>query len=476
MKLRFLPRQLLPQRLASQFVLLLLLALVVGQLIIGVVIYRQHNDVVGAINRRDVGERIFTAVRLLQQSPTSQHNQVLGAVSSDEISFWLSTQPEIEPQPDAEQDFLFIRHLTRVLQPWGVGEVFVLIKPLEAQPPLATQIQQQLLIQPDGAVRHSLRKFKQRRRAQPGWLSATLKLPDGRWLNVVGDVTRRPPLIPRENWLSMALMAALLIAVVLFMVRRITRPLRQLQQAAERLGRGETVAPLAEQGPQDLRQTSHAFNLMNQRLQRYVSDRTTMLAALSHDLRTPITTLRLRAELMDDEALQAAFLNTLNEMQAMTEATLAFVREEATGEPTQQVDIAALLATVCDDLSDIGKPVSFSEHPALFYSCRPVAIKRCITNLVENAVKYGERAEVSLQSDAQQLTIQICDQGPGIPEDSIAELFKPFVRLESSRNQETGGVGLGLAITRSIARNHGGDVRLENRPQGGIVATLSLPF
>lgn len=469
-----------PQRLASQFVVLLLLALLVGQLITGVVLFQQHNDVVGAINRRDVGERIFAAMRLLQQSEPQHHTKVLEAVSSKEISFWLSEQPDVEPVPDAEQDFLFTRHLKRVLAPWGIDTVFVLTKPVQAphdtHQHYPRHIKEKVVIRPDGTVSHTVRQYHHKRGPQPGWLSATIQLPNGQWLNVVGDVTRRPPLIPVENWLSMGLMALLLIVVVLFMVSRITRPLRQLQQAAERLGKGEAVEPLTLSGPHDIQQTSHAFNLMNARLQRYVSDRTTMLAALSHDLRTPITTLRLRAELMDDEVLQAAFLKTLNEMQAMTEATLAFVREEASGEPTQHVDIVALVETVCDDLIDIGKPVQFQEREPYFYHCRPVAIKRCVMNLVENAVKYGEKATVSIEWHEQALSIFVMDHGPGIPEDKIESLFKPFVRLDESRNQQTGGVGLGLAITRSIARNHGGDVTLINREEGGILATLSLPL
>jgi signal transduction histidine kinase len=273
----------------------------------------------------------------------------------------------------------------------------------------------------------------------------------------------------------MAVMAALLSLIVIVMVRRITRPMAALAASAERLGRGEVVPALAESGPLDIRQTTRAFNRMGGRLQRFVQDRTRMLAAISHDLRTPITTLRLRAEFVEDEETRAKILETLDEMQRMTEATLAFAREEAAAEDTRTVDLAALVDSVCADLADLGQDVAFAGPERAPYACRPVSLKRAVRNLIENAVAYGERARVTLEPVADSFRIVIEDDGPGIPEAEFERAFAPFVRLEESRSPETGGIGLGMAIARSIVRGHGGDITLANRQVGGLRAVIHLP-
>jgi signal transduction histidine kinase len=270
-------------------------------------------------------------------------------------------------------------------------------------------------------------------------------------------------------------MAVAISLIVALMIRRMTRPMADLAAAAERLGRGEAVPPVPERGPEDVRQTTRAFNRMHGRLQRFVQDRTRMLAAISHDLRTPLTSLRLRAEFVDDEETRTKILETLEEMERMTEATLAFAREEARREDTRTVDLAALVESLCEDLRDLDMDVTYSGPPSLLYPCRSVSVKRALRNLIENAVIYGERARVTLARADQELSIAIEDDGPGIPEADFERVFAPFVRLEESRSQETGGIGLGMAIARSIVRGHGGDITLANRPEGGLRVTIHLP-
>jgi signal transduction histidine kinase len=274
-------------------------------------------------------------------------------------------------------------------------------------------------------------------------------------------------------------MAVALFVIVTFMVRRLTRPMAELAVAAERLGRGEAVPPVPERGPADVRETTRAFNRMHARLQRFVQDRTRMLAAISHDLRTPITSLRLRAEFIDDEEIRGKILETLDDMQRMAEATLAFAREEAAQEDTRAVDLAALTDSVCADLADMGQDVTFAGAPRSHYLGRTSSLKRALRNLIENAVTYGRRARVALEAGDHEWRIVIEDDGPGIPEADFERVFAPFVRLEESRNPETGGVGLGMAISRSIVRGHGGDIALANRrgPHGieGLRVTIRLP-
>jgi signal transduction histidine kinase len=249
-----------------------------------------------------------------------------------------------------------------------------------------------------------------------------------------------------------------------------------LAAAAERAGRGEAVAPLPEVGPLDIRQTTRAFNRMHDRLQRFVQDRTRMLAAMSHDLRTPITSLRLRAEFIEDEEIKAKVLETPEEMQRMTEATLAFAREEAAAEDTRTVDLAALVESVVADLADLGQEVAFAPADRLPYACRPLGIKRALRNLIENAVRYGKRARLRLERGPDSLRITIDDDGPGIAAADAERVFQPFVRLEESRSAATGGIGLGLSIARSIIRGHGGEIDLLNRAEGGLQAVVTLPL
>ena len=214
---------------------------------------------------------------------------------------------------------------------------------------------------------------------------------------------------------------------------------------------------------------------MQRRLAAYLRERTSVLAAMSHDLKTPVTRLKLRAELLGDSALRVKFTRDLEELEAMVGATLDFLQGTAGAEAAQPVDMAALLASLQADLSEVGGKVSIEGQPLLPYTGQPAALKRCLRNLAENAVKYGQRAQIVVEDGPQSLQIEVRDHGPGIPPEELERVFEPFYRLEGSRNRDTGGTGLGLTIARSIAHAHGGALTLQNRAEGGLVARLSLP-
>ena len=267
---------------------------------------------------------------------------------------------------------------------------------------------------------------------------------------------------------SVAVLAALA-------VRALTRPLAVLAEAASELGRDIRRPPLAETGPLEVRRAAYAFNTMQERLIRYIEDRNRILAALSHDLKTPITRLRLRTELLDDAALREKFLADLDDMQRMAQASLDFLRGGEDSEPIAPVDINALLESSQEDAEDTGHAVSITGTANQPFCCRPLALKRCLTNLVDNALKYGQRAEMVVTDTPTRLTLVVRDRGPGIPAAELERVFEPFYRLESSRSRDTGGTGLGLSIARNIARAHGGELTLRNHPQGGLEAVLELP-
>ncbi|GLK70126.1 HAMP domain-containing histidine kinase [Ancylobacter dichloromethanicus] len=308
-----------------------------------------------------------------------------------------------------------------------------------------------------------------------GGMGLAVQLKDGSWLNSAFSKKMANSMLTARSLISLAVTAIVLSLCAAFIARTMTKPMRRLAAAAEALGRGESVAPLQEKGPDDLRHTAVAFNLMQSRLQRFVEDRTRMLAAIGHDLRTPITSLRLRAEFVADDETREKMLDTLDELRAMTEATLAFSREQATEEVTRNVDLTALVGSLCDDLVELGHEITCTEGPKISYRCRPDALKRAVRNLVENAVRYGERARVSLRTTPQAIEIVIEDDGPGIPPEIVERAFEPFFRIEHSRNRTTGGIGLGLSISRNMVRHHGGDIILANTGHG-LRATISLPY
>jgi signal transduction histidine kinase len=313
-----------------------------------------------------------------------------------------------------------------------------------------------------------------------GVVVAGLKLPDGHWLNMsIQTPTPRP-------WHSANFLAAFLLmtgaaaGLTLWAVRRLVAPVATLAAAAERLGRDVNAAPLPEDGPAEVATAAAAFNVMAGRMRRLLADRNFMLAAISHDLRTPITRLKLRAEFMEDDEQRRKMLADLDELEAMVSATLALGRDTAADEALSPVDLVELVRTVLDETADArpdaAERLGYAGPDHLTIHARPFALKRALTNLVSNAVKYGDSARVSLtESDGHAVALAVEDEGPGIPPEEMERLFQPFQRLETSRNRETGGQGLGLTIARNILRAHGGEVTIGNRPGGGARALVTLP-
>lgn len=267
----------------------------------------------------------------------------------------------------------------------------------------------------------------------------------------------------------------LAVLVSLYAVSRVTRPLALFASAARALGRDIRRHPLPETGPTEVRRAAEAFNLMQRRLVRFLDSRLHMLTAISHDLRTPLTRLRLRAELLDDENVRRQINADLDEMDAMLKGTLSYLRGEARGEQVQAVDVDALVQTIAADAQELGQPVSCTTSGSSAYPARPHALRRCLDNLVQNALRYGGSAQITVEERPGALTIRVADRGPGLPESELERVFEPFYRTERSRNRETGGTGLGLAIARDIAEAHGGTLRLANRSSGGLEAIISLP-
>ena len=303
----------------------------------------------------------------------------------------------------------------------------------------------------------------------------TVRFPDGDAVTYrVGRMPGGAPL-PRNLFFNLTLLVLLLVIVLYLAARNITRPLSELAHAADSVGRDtRAVPPLAERGARELRDAARAFNTMQDRLHRYLDSRTRVLAAMSHDLKTPLTRLRLQVETLDNPAMQARIGRELDEMESMVREALALFRGLDDGEPASALDVDALLAQIRDEFHDMGATVTITGHALRPLTAKPQALKRCLTNLIANAVKFGTRADIHIE-DGADLVLRVRDRGPGIPEEELERVFEPFYRLESSRNRDSGGTGLGLSIARDIAQAHGGALLLANMPAGGLEATLRLP-
>lgn len=306
-----------------------------------------------------------------------------------------------------------------------------------------------------------------------GPFTASLKLEDGRWATV------EPPRGLLSPWqqrllLTLALSLLLLAPLVWWFARRLTRPIRAFAAAAERLGADPEAEPLVPAGPTEVRTAIAAFNGMQASIKAHMRRRTQTVAAIAHDLRTPLTRLRFRAEQAPD-ALRAKMAADVEEMDHLIGQAMAFARGDEGVERRETLDLAAIAADCAHDFADTGAEVVFSGASRLPIQGDPVALRRTVGNLIDNAVKFAGAARVTARRKGDQAVIEIEDDGPGLPEAALETVFEPFERLEPSRNRRTGGSGLGLAVARQAARAHGGDVVLENRPTGGLIARLSLP-
>ena len=463
--------RMVPKSLVGRLTLLLLLALVIAQ---GFAVFLFAGERIAAVrhaHRDNVILRAGTVARLLQDTPRALHGAIVAAASTELVQFSLTREPLVGELGTGKRVAAIAYDLSVALD---VGRERVRVAPLWKR-----------FRRDDGSegrwrfADHDHDETRDHyhgpRRWRRHWFIASVAMQDGRWLNVaVGP----PPGAPPWGWtfvLSFLLSALGVAIVAVLMGRRISKPMRSLATAADRLGRGEEVGDLPEAGPLETRSTVRAFNLMRARLDRFVRDRTAMLAAISHDLRTPITSLRLQAEFVEDEETRTKIIAALDEMQRMTEDTLAFIREDMRQEETRTVDLYALIDSVAADLADLGHEIAVPESGQVLIACRPVALRRAFRNLLENAGAYGVRARARITQDDAQLRIVIEDEGPGIPEADLERVFGPFVRLDESRSRDMGGAGLGLAIARTIVRSHGGDIRLENREEGGLRATVALP-
>ena len=431
--------RLLPRSLFGRLILLMAGGLILAQLIGAAMHMAERQRMISTTINAEFAQRVAAVYRAIDNQPSSERSRLAQLLSSPRQQLSIESSSPITLEIDSvENEFL-----QRVRQALGMT---ITLKPVVIP--------------------------------RPGIFSFDLylKLTAGDWLRIRGQAPQEIIASPLHHFMTLGLMLFLVFILVWLAVRMTVRPLTDLAKAARALGDDLKSPPLPENGPLEVRAAAQAFNSMQQRIRSGIEERERFLAAVSHDLKTPVTRLRLRSEMLDDPGLRERFVRDLDEMQGMLGSALDFLHGKAVDEDIQRLDLTALLESMVDDYADIGENIRLQAPESLLLEGRPQALRRAIGNLIDNGLKYGSKVSVEAVQDSGTLRITIDDAGPGLPEHELERVFEPFYRLESSRSRETGGVGLGLAIVRQIARGHGGDVVLENRAGGGLRAILSLPL
>jgi signal transduction histidine kinase len=435
----------------------IILVAVVILLCAGAAVFYLYSQAEG---RRDIAsamaDRIFSVVDLIEGLPPEQRPAVLRAMSSRWMQASVRSRPPRVLDEEPPDYARFTNQVRQQLQALADRSVVIGVSD-----------------KPFGGWRRGRDDERWRDRKT---LVVAAQLADANWL--VFRVPLRAPRLLREHHMIIVIVGAALVILffAIWAAHRVTRPLARFAEAADRLGVDLRAPPLPENGSRELRKAARAFNRMQDRLRRLIDDRTMMLAAISHDLRTVLTRLTLRAEFIDDPQQREKAVADIDEMRAMLDASLSFARDDTAEEGRTGVDLSSLLQSICDDLADSGGKAAYDGPARLPYWSQPIALRRAFTNLIGNAVKYGAEAEVTASGSGEEgIVVEIADKGPGIPAEMREQVFAPFFRLEGSRSRETGGNGLGLSVARSIVRRHGGDITLHDRNGGGLLLRVRLP-
>lgn len=453
-------KRLIPDSVASRTLLVLIIGLTVSHVLSIAFYFSDRTSELLFYGGEHVGERIATIDRLIENSARTERQRLVELADNGKLHVIWSEESAVEPGSDQKWE-------TKILRD-------ALIAHLGERAKRALKVQYTDHVESPVWMKHAEQAHAGTRLGET--FLASLQLSDGSWLNFAAPKESPQPFWTVRFVLSLLVMLLAVVVLSALIVRHLTRPLAVFSQAAHRLGLDVNAPPLHEDGPSEVRQATRAFNQMQHRLRRFVEDRTQMVAAIAHDLGTPITRLRLRAEFIEDEQEKQRVLADLEDMERMVFATLSFARDDASSEPRAVVDLNSLIQRVHDSSIDMGQSVTVTlgTNPVPF-NCQPVAFRRALTNLIDNAVKYGQSAQVQLNEAGQRIQIRIDDNGPGIPDNRRADVFKPFYRIEESRSRDTGGTGLGLTVARTIIHAHGGDIVLRNRPEGGLRVEITLP-
>jgi signal transduction histidine kinase len=466
-------RRFLPQTLPVWVLLIVIAGLLISQVATLYIVSRDRaaaNDVVDLYRLND---RAFSLVQLMHDATPEERKATASGLFNATYALTVSDTPAVTSSIAGDDELAELEDiLVGRLSKFGITDARVRRDPAtqEADAPGGVvpnkdvgQVERDLLV--------LAADF-----AQSDKLTASLRFADGQWLNFTEPITPVGPILSFDSLPLYSLIAGLVIVMSIWSLRRLTAPYRMMETAVTRIGNDLKSPPIAETGSREIRAAAKAVNAMQVRLRDYVEDREHLAAALAHDLRTPLTRMRLRLELLRKSPAREALAHDLADIEDIASSVIDFAKFEVTEEKAERIDFWSLVESIADGFEEISFDHDGTRPRGLICVARPVALKRCVTNLVQNAVTYGKKAHLSLERSQDTITLAIRDEGPGIPQAQIDAVFGSFVRLEQSRNRQTGGLGLGLTIARNIARAAGGDVSLTNHPGGGLLTQLRLPL
>ncbi len=463
-------RRFLPETLPAWVLLILIAGLLVTQVTTLTIVSRDRRSSAEILELYRLNDRALSLVKLLAPASPAERGRLAAGLTNPVFPVDVSSEPLIDTSipPDdtfAEMEDILVDRLAQ----YAVADARIRRDlPDDAVKRRAARIDGNM-----GDVQRGLVRVA-RRFAHTDRLTAAIRFKDGQWLNFSMPMTPLGPVLTVQSAALYIAIALVVVALSIWALRRLTAPYRMLEAAVWRLGRDLKGPPLPEAGSREYRSAAHALNSMQAQLREYVEDREHLAAALAHDLRTPLTRMRLRLELVDDPAVRDPLMNALGEIDAIAGSVIDFARMQYGEEEPEPVDMWSLVAALADGYPQIAFDPPETAR-GLVCRARPTALRRCIDNLFGNAVAYGGSASVSLSLEGGTIVLVVADSGPGIPEAQLEAVMRPFVRVDSSRNRNTGGSGLGLTIASTFAREMGGSLILRNGEDGGLRAELRLP-
>lgn len=466
-------KRFLPQSLPSWILLILIAGLLITQFATLSIVSRdraENNDVLELFR---LSERANTLAKVLYAAPPAERKRLASTLSNAANPLSLSEQPVIT-SPIAADDSLAELEDLLVARLSDFGVTDARIRHVSAQSTENAVASPETADADQGVIERRLSDLAEDFSQSDG-LAASIKFSDGQWLNFVTPIAPVNPIFTAQTLPLIGSVAAVVIAMSIWAMRRLTAPYSALERAVKRIGEDIKSPPLPEHGSSEYRSAARAVNAMQAQLREYVADREQLAAALAHDLRTPLTRIRLRLELLRKSPLRQSLMLDLSDIEAISRSVIDFATYEIVDEEQEKIDFWSLVDSIADNYPQVHFDKTSLTSRGLVCVGRPIALRRCITNLVDNAVTYGGKAHLSLAQSGSDIRLTIRDEGPGIPQAKLDEVFQPFRRVESSRNRQTGGFGLGLTIARNIARRCGGDIKLENDARGGLKAELRIP-
>jgi signal transduction histidine kinase len=466
-------RRFLPQTLPAWILLIVIGGLLISQIATFALVSRDRADANDVLELYRLNERAFSLVKLLSTAQNEEERRkIAAALVNSSYALTISENPVVTSAVAPDDTLAELEDvMTGRLAKFGVIDARVRRDPA-ASPGMAggepvedvdiSDVERDLLSLGAGF-------------AESEKLTASIQFADGKWLNFTTPVAPTEPILSNESLPLYASVAILLVLMSVWSIHRLTAPYRLMEGAVRRIGGDLKSPPVSEHGSREYRAAARAVNSMQAKLREYVEDREQLTAALAHDLRTPLTRMRLRMEKLKQSPLRSALMHDLGEIESIARSVVDFTTLEVTEEEPERIDFGSLVYSIADAYGG----VSFDSVPprsrSMICNARPIALRRCITNLLDNAITYGKKAHLGFVQSDSEVILTMQDEGPGIPEEQLDNVFRPFVRVERSRNRKTGGLGLGLTIARNIARSLGGDVLLSNGENGGLKTELRLP-